>query len=287
MPQSRAIAGHADRRSWMLPEAKREKLLYVSEEGGTREVYVFSYPQLKPVGELTGFSSPEGLCSDKIGDVFVTDVSANEITEFSHGGMSPIATLSDAGYEPFDCSVDPVTGNLAITNYRSSSNGPGNVAIYNDAKGNPTFYSDPNIYGYWGCGYDKTGNLFVDGYDGNSDFAELPKGAGTFIDLTLPFMTPGGIEWDGTYLSIGSAHGSSNGSVIYRVRRSGSTVRIVSSVPLNEPGGRRVSLRFFSINGKKVAATFNNHIGTWSYPSGGSPRVLPHYVSARGVTLSR
>jgi hypothetical protein len=64
MPQSRAIATHTERGgSWMLPEAKSQKLLYVSSDA-TKEVYIFEYPKLKLLTTLSGFESPEGLCSD-------------------------------------------------------------------------------------------------------------------------------------------------------------------------------------------------------------------------------
>jgi hypothetical protein len=52
MPQSPAIATHADRSgSWMLPEARRDDLLYVDAGDGVG-TYVFSYPEGKRVGEI-------------------------------------------------------------------------------------------------------------------------------------------------------------------------------------------------------------------------------------------
>ena len=54
----------------MAPEAKSEDLLYISDYYG---VHVFSYPKGLHVGDIYGFASPAGLCSNKKGDVFVTD----------------------------------------------------------------------------------------------------------------------------------------------------------------------------------------------------------------------
>jgi hypothetical protein len=54
IPQQSAIAAHAERgKSWMLPEAKTEDLLYVSsnDQGA---VYVYTYPEGKIVGTLSG-----------------------------------------------------------------------------------------------------------------------------------------------------------------------------------------------------------------------------------------
>ncbi len=46
-------------RSWMMPSASSEDLLYVSsiDKG---DIYVYSYPQGKLVGTLTGFIKPGG-----------------------------------------------------------------------------------------------------------------------------------------------------------------------------------------------------------------------------------
>ena len=73
MPQTLPSARHAEHgRSWMLPEAKRENLLYVVDEGA-RDVYVYSYPQRVLVGTL-GFDYPTGDCVDKAGNVWIDTV---------------------------------------------------------------------------------------------------------------------------------------------------------------------------------------------------------------------
>jgi len=103
---------------------------------------------------------------------------------YAHGGASPIATLSDSGYDPYACSFDPSTGNLAVANYSTYLGGssPGNVAVYPSARGDPTDYTDDELWRYFNCGYDNKGDLFLDGLDDtqHSVFAELPKGSGTF-----------------------------------------------------------------------------------------------------------
>src|SRR5580700_10082829 len=114
MPQTSTIATHADRSgSWMLPEAKREDLLYISDVYG---VHVFSYPKGTHVGDLTGVASPQGLCTDREGNVFVTDLTVGYVYKYAHGGTRPIKVLYDiyVDFGPIDCSVDHVTGNLAV-----------------------------------------------------------------------------------------------------------------------------------------------------------------------------
>jgi hypothetical protein len=140
--------GRPDRgRSWMAPDTKKRDLLYVSDSFpyGSNDVYVYSYPKGKLKGTLTGFNEPSGQCVDKAGDVFIANFGASQILEYAHGGTSPIKTLSDPDYYPLGCSVDPTTGNLAVTNRLSTSFTAGDVAIYADASGTPTSYTAPNF----------------------------------------------------------------------------------------------------------------------------------------------
>src|SRR5579863_4497346 len=95
-------------------------LLYVSDvETGTVQFYDYPDPK-QSVGELTGFGAPMGLCSDASGNVWITDGKNQNIVEYAHGGTSAIGTVSDSGYAPYACSVDPTTGNLAVSNHGAS-----------------------------------------------------------------------------------------------------------------------------------------------------------------------
>jgi hypothetical protein len=155
--QTSTLATHADRgKSWTLPEAKSIGLLYVagSQNGQNGSAYVYTYPQGRLVGTLTGFAEPFGECTDSAGNVFIVaysngSTSASTIYEYAHGGTKPIATLSDPDVA-VGCAVDPTTGNLA-----ASGNG---VAIFKNATGNPAYYSSG--YHFYYCGYDERGNLY-------------------------------------------------------------------------------------------------------------------------------
>jgi hypothetical protein len=286
MPQSRAIATHTGHGgSWMLPEAKRRGLLYISSQAND-EVYVVTYPKGELVATLAGFEEPSGLCSDNRGNVFVTDDGAQDVVEYAHGGSSPIATLNDVGYDPVDCSFDPTTGNLAVVNFRLAAGGPGNVAIYANEQGTPTFYSNPQMYNYLACSYDNKGNLFLDASYGESTFAELPSGSRDFENFSLPFTAPGGVQWDGTYVAIDSSPGGQS-STIYRVTVSGSKLKVIQSVPI-ERGQHNVGLRYFWLGSSRLVGPFANFVGLWPYPLGGEIGKLlhPKYYAARGVTVS-
>ena len=98
LSQSRAIVTRADRsRSWMLPEAKSDDLLYVTDTTMTVSNFgsalVLKDPEGKVVGTLTGFDYPLGDCVDAASDVWISSFDTGTIEEFAHGGTAPIATL--------------------------------------------------------------------------------------------------------------------------------------------------------------------------------------------------
>lgn len=258
---------HSDRaRSRLAPDAAQSTLFYISDVG-TNDVYIYSYPKGRFEGALTGFASPMGLCADKTGNVFITNFGTSQIFEYAHGGTSVIATLSDPGYYPQGCAVDPKTGNLAVTNF-SNGNGLGNVALYIGAKGSPAaHYTDSNISQMFLCGYDDKGNLFADGETSNDAFAfaELPRGSNSFTDIALnQFINEpgGGVQWNGTSVAIGD----STTDVIYRFAISGTHGTEVGSTSLDGA----FDVVQFSIRGSKVVGPYSPSIGIWDYPAGGT-----------------
>jgi hypothetical protein len=264
-----ADARQPDQRpSWIAPEAKRRSLLYISD-GSTYDVYVYSYPGGKLVGTLTGFTEPAGECADKAGHVFITSSTfygTGTIFEYAHGGTQPIQTLNDPAGNPRGCSVDRTTGNLAVSNFASLSGG-GSVSIYTNAQGTPTTYTDSAFYVYFFCGYDSSGNLFVDGRNSSSQFqfAELPKGQSTFTNISLNqnIGYPGGVQWHGKYVAVGDQ----DANVIYQFSVGASTGTKVGSTTLDGAG----DVVQFWIQGTRVIGpdSEKSNVAFWPYPAGG------------------
>jgi hypothetical protein len=271
----------------MNPQARSGDLLYVSDTD-TSEVYVYSYPSDKLVGALKDFRDPGGECVDKSGDVFITNTGDDEILEFAHGGTTPLATLSDPGYFPFGCSVDPTSGNLAVANnFASSGSGQGNVVVYTHAKGKPKGdYTDPNINQMLLCGYDDKGNLFVDGFTKGSGFAfaELRSGSTTFTNITLnqSIGSPGGVQWDGKHVAVGDQ--STN--IVYQFSISGKKGTKAGSTPLT---GAAEVVQFWIAGSKLIGPDAGaSDVGIWNYPAGGSAtkKITGLYIPL-GATLSK
>ncbi len=253
----------------MSPDTKGIDLLYISDEAAD-DVYVYSWRHDKLVGTLTGFDAPQGECADKAGDIFVANEDTSQIFEYAHGGTNSIATLSDAGEYPVGCSVDPTTGNLAVTNIDTPSGHVGNVVIYADAKGTPTSYTAPRFYYYFFCGYDNGGNLFVDGTNPSNtfEFAELPSGGSSFnsVALNQTINFPGGVQWDGKHVAVGDQEAP----YIYEFAISGSGGTEVGSTPLDDTD----DIAQFWIQGSRVVAPdfLYNEVQVFDYPAGGTAR---------------
>jgi hypothetical protein len=266
--------------SWVNPEARAQNLLYVSDIG-TNAVDILSYPAGKRVGSLYGFGSVAGLCADKSGDVFVVD-EAGPVQVFAHGGMSPIRKLTTTG-APYGCAIDPTTGNLALTNLSSYSNGA--IAVYPKAKGKPKEYNNKNVIdATFFCGYDGSGNLFASGWNRSADpiLVTLPKKSGSlgYFKLYESNPNPSGVQWDGKYVALG-ARGK---GVIYRV--DGSNGATKGTITLK----KGTDVEQFWIQGTTLIGpnwTVNGTVPYWRYPSGGAPtKTLSGFTEPLGATVS-
>lgn len=289
MPQSRAIVTHADRSgSWMAPDAATQDLLYASN---VHNVTVFSYPEGKLEGTLKGFYVAEGECVDQKGDIYITDYGHGRIVEYAHGAQKPLAVLEEIGGSPVSCSVDPTTGDLAVSNQ-----GPDNasIAIYSHGRGKPKLYTNSSIYSYNACSYDKSGDLFFDGFSAaNSQsfiFAELPRGANTFkvVKLNQDIGDAGGVQWHDKYVAVGDH----SAPVVYEFAIRGSRGKRVDAVHL---GNEAVDVSQFFIQDKTLIASneyFKDGDNCWDilyydYPGGGkATKKITNGLFPRGVAVS-
>jgi hypothetical protein len=283
-------------KSWLSPELRRAAapLLFVSD-AGTAEVYIYKLTTLKLMGTITGFSEPQGECSDTRGDVWIADTIAQKIYEVSHHGRLENELADKSGY-PVACAWDKKSGDLAVMNIFNAGSVAGEVLVFKKGSNTGTPYQNSQQYYYNFGGYDKRGNLFFDGRDANGNFmlSELPRGSESAHTVILTGGTiyfPGMVQWDPSNndLIVGDQScGNSYTSCLYSVTVAQSSGTIGTQTPLqNSAGGQLCDLvQGAELNGTIAGSDFDFCGSTpsatyvWPYPAGGAPSVYTKSASS-------
>jgi hypothetical protein len=276
MPQSQSITTHAVPGSLsMSPDFKSADLLYVTDVA-TQKLDVLSYPQGVFLGTFSsGLLSPAGECVDSAGDVYVANKGMHNVLIYDRGSFGPPTAVKDPGYQPEDCSIDPTTGDLAVSNSSTPDSGPGSVALYTNFFDHPKIFKDPSIDFFAYCGYDGKGNLFVNGNGKGGSavvLAELAKGSRALVNITVDRTLgslPGPVKWDGGHIALDDPANR----VMYQLEISGTHAKVVGSTTFKDPA----PLFDFSIvqsgKGRVLIGPATGGSGDvlyWNYPAGGS-----------------
>jgi hypothetical protein len=257
--------------SYLAGAGKRNALLYVIgiTKSGNDYVYVFKYPSYSLSQVLGPIFGIQGICVDDAGDIFLTAHDSNKgtVAEYPPGGSKPAAIFHDTYGPPLGCTVDPKTGNLAVTNTNVGKR-RGSLVIYEPRKQKPMRYADPSVFSYDYATYDTRGNLYVDGHTGDGDpvLEKLPSGGADLIPETLSKSVgsyPTNLAWNNAHLVIGTQYGR----MLYRVRVSGSSAKVVGRTKLL---GCRM-LDYF-IADDSVLVLCSADLFTYKYPAGGRPQ---------------
>ena len=220
---------------------------------------------------------------------------SSTIYEYTHGGTSPVETLADPGIA-FGCAFDPTTGNLAVANFKDYNNpdDEGDVAVYTSEAGTPTIYNNQGFFGYYFCGYDGAGDLFITAVIPSEEgpkavLVDLAKGSDTItqVNLTTKLFWGSGVfypsvQWDGQYMTVSSIpksqaqHTNDFEFVLYRLSIEGSNATIVGTTTLKTEG-RSYHVGQVAIQSNTLLAPFirkGEKVGLWPYPGGGSPATV-------------
>jgi hypothetical protein len=288
LSKARAITVQAVRgKSWMLPEAKSENLMYTSDVGMEGVlVYAYRRPGYKYVGFLLGLAAPNGECVDKAQNIYVAESSVGgggAVFEYRHGGTTPIKILGVDGFAQ-SCAVDLTTGNLAVIAYNG---GRGLLSLFKKARGKPVVYTD-NGFDMYACAYDPKGDLFIDGdLSDNVQIDEMPQGSTQFENIALN-QTPstvGSIQWAGKHLAVGDAYEP----IIDRFDIAGTKGTEVGSTPLNDSSP--FIGQFFIAADRVIVPTepedYGGYLKIYDYPAGGKAnRTLSNFSLPVAVVIS-
>ncbi|MBV9718049.1 MAG: hypothetical protein JOZ77_01925 [Candidatus Eremiobacteraeota bacterium] len=264
----------SNERSPVSSDAGAGDLLYVAYDN---EVAVYSFPQGRFESAITGVR-PNGLCSDSHGNVFI--VAGNEIREYAHGGVRPVAIFrAQSGGFQF-CAVDPTTGEVAV----SGGNGRG-IAIYRNARSAPRLLGlDDGNGGYWSSTFDSGGNLFAERAPRAKlrgvELLEFPKNGGRLEAIRWSGGSPtrlGRIQWDGQYLAVENGTNASSAMMLSRYHVGAGAATLVDTM---EFAGAQDPMQFSIQKSEIVVSDLGSRtpasraVRLYEYPARGSAATI-------------
>jgi hypothetical protein len=273
-------------KSWVSGDVKKApRLLFISDIN-TDDVYIFTMPAMKLQGTLTGFDGPQGMCSDRSGNIWVNNTKSAVIQQYSRNGKL-LKTIDDSGYYPIGCAVNKKNGDLAVTNIRTTSGEPGNVTVYSNGS-DPRTLANPDQTEYYFPAYDTKGNLYVNGRGGSSNgimISECRSGSTSCSTLTVSGVTlnvPGGLNWNKATGDLVVDDPKCNnvwGSCLYSMSISGATATLARTTSLHDAlgGGCDVDQGVFAPKDKYFAGgciaqgSDPAAVARWKFPAGSNP----------------
>jgi hypothetical protein len=302
LPAAQSSSGE----SWMSPAAaSTRELLYISDPG-TNAVLVYDYRTGHQVGDLTGFADPSGQCVDKAGDVWIANAGAQALVEYAHGAVTPLRALHTHGY-PVGCSVAP-DGDVAAASDAGRTARSSSIAVWGPHSVDPANYSNANCGTLSAPGYDDHNNLYVECQIADLTFIyELRAGGGALqkVPFDKTIFYPGGVMWDGQFLTLTDQNADFHGkTAIYRARESATGgLSVAGTTLLNEAceeGQTEVRQPFIVGNENTPANTQEgtvvigaNHdcgggFDYWGYPAGNPLKKLggaPRFAAGESVSI--
>lgn len=290
-------------KSWIDPDHKKKPLIYASDyQLGTVDIYDYANPNAV-VGQITGFDAPYGQCVDKAGNVFVVDFGSAYIYEYAHGATSYSKYAYDNYGYPIGCAVNPTNGDVAVANFEGYNYATGGVVVFKGGlSGAQNYYTQASLYFSWPPGYDRYGNLFVEGYDSTDTytaFGELPHGGSSLEILAgISIGFPAGVQgYSNTILAADQGYNGSLTTAVYNVAASGSTAYVTHTTVLTDncfgSTDDMDTAQPFAYKGRVIAGNgwCLDRFGYWNLAFGGNPsKTIPAAIApydAYGESVSQ
>lgn len=252
------------------PDKKKKGADQNISDFGNGAVDYFDWPTgTTSIGDASGISEAQGECTNVnfgIGKktYWVTASGTDQVLELKEGGSSAIKTLTTpSGDVPVGCAIDPKTKTLATTIINT-----GAVVIYAKEGGSGTVSQSPLIEAFFDT-YDKSGNLYVDGFNDEGEFGlvELKSGSSSWETLSTSnsIEFPGNVQYDGTYITVNDQEAHD----IFGYTCSGTSCTLEQTVSLS---GSSDCDQTWIAKGYVICPDAGNVDGEiYKYPAGGSP----------------
>ncbi len=181
---------------WLSAAAKKCKnRLYVSSYRlGYVAIYCTKGRNQAPIGKITdGIETPEGANVDDKGNLYVTNTSANTVTEYARGSLKRSFTYSAGLTNPAGVAIDR-RQNVYVT-----SLSPASVEVFPQTTNAPSLKITDVPYPI-DVAVDAPGNVYVTTYTSgfaNGEIIEYSPGSKQGTSLGIVTGAPGGIALDG------------------------------------------------------------------------------------------
>ena len=130
-------------------------------DAGTNTVDIFNESGTLEA-TLTGFSEPQGMTSDRLGNIYIADTANGQIQIWAPPYSGPPTLLADPGQYPAGVDQRNNGGFIAVSNIISQQGTAGSISLYRNGSQVATV-TDPNLQEVYFLAFDHTGNLYFSG----------------------------------------------------------------------------------------------------------------------------
>jgi sugar lactone lactonase YvrE len=180
---------------WLSPAAKRcaNKLYVSSYRLNYVAIYCTRGHNQAPIGKITnGINGPEGANIDRKGNLYVTNTSANTVTEYAPGSLTPSFTYSAGLGNPAGVATD------AQANVYVTSLSPSSLEVFPQASNTPSRKITDMPFPI-DVALDPSGDAYVTTYTSSfqsGEILEYSPGSSQGKNLGIVTEAPGGIALD-------------------------------------------------------------------------------------------
>ncbi len=145
-----------------------------------------------------GINTPAFCAIDSNGDLWVTNIGGQNVTEYEKGSTKPHATITDGLFYPDGVAFDQ-SGNMFVANrYTEGTNGflPGNVVVYAPRSKSPSRTITDGVVSPVGIAVDASGTLYVTNFSGNNVEEYQSGSTEPYQTITQGIDTPSAVTVD-------------------------------------------------------------------------------------------
>jgi hypothetical protein len=232
------------------------------------------------------------MCTDRPGNVWVTNTNNLTLDEYTPGGEY-VATLRDAGGFPVGCAVSQKGTLIAANIFNAQESAPGNIQVYTDESGSGTTVQtqDAGVNRAFFVGFvDTSEQAWISGENASYNASLAAYRAGTPAPIVLSGATigfPGTVTYSKrTKTMVVGDQSTFSGPTFYEVD---AKTHVVSGTTVLGCTTGSCDFGQVVIDGGHLYAATSSEILTYAFPAGGPPikTVRLGFPGSSSIAISR